>query len=73
MFQVDILSQLVLITFHSNGCSFYLNCRGNCGAHTLRMIEYLTANRDTFDWSEDDMTTIREKMAVEVYCNSKAM
>ena len=37
------------------------------------MIEYLTANRDTFDWSEDDMTTIREKMVVEVYCNSKAM
>ncbi|KAI9197021.1 hypothetical protein LWI28_029142 [Acer negundo] len=22
---------------------------GNCGAHTLRLIEYLVANRDTFD------------------------
>ncbi|KAI9169856.1 hypothetical protein LWI28_018650 [Acer negundo] len=44
---------------------------GNCGAHTLRLIEYLTANRDTFDWSENEMGTIREKMAVEVFCNSK--
>ncbi|KAI9182110.1 hypothetical protein LWI28_022193 [Acer negundo] len=44
---------------------------GNCGAHTLRLIEYLAANRDTFDWSENEMGTIREKMAVEVYCNSK--
>jgi hypothetical protein len=35
------------------------------------MIEYLAANRDTFDWSEDEMATIREKMAVEVFCNSK--
>ncbi|KAK1571685.1 hypothetical protein Q3G72_021308 [Acer saccharum] len=39
--------------------------RGNCGAHTLRMIEYLTANRDQFDWKEADMATIWEKMAVE--------
>ncbi|KAI9157570.1 hypothetical protein LWI28_024555 [Acer negundo] len=44
---------------------------GNCGAHTLRLIEYLAANRDTFDWSENEMGTIREKMAVKVYCNSK--
>ncbi|KAI9196299.1 hypothetical protein LWI28_022753 [Acer negundo] len=44
---------------------------GNCGAHTLRLIEYLAANKDTFDWSENEMGTIREKMAVEVYCNSK--
>ncbi|KAK1577086.1 hypothetical protein Q3G72_018882 [Acer saccharum] len=44
---------------------------GNCGAHTLRLIEYLGVNKDTFDWSENDMTTIREKMAVEVFCNSK--
>lgn len=47
-----------------------VNCRGNCGAHTLKVTEYLAANRDTFDWSETDMTTIREKMAVEVFCNS---
>ncbi|KAI9198516.1 hypothetical protein LWI28_017290 [Acer negundo] len=44
---------------------------GNCGAHNLRLIEYLAANRDTFDWSENEMGTIREKMAVDVYCNSK--
>ncbi|KAI9173464.1 hypothetical protein LWI28_001698 [Acer negundo] len=44
---------------------------GNCGAHTLRLIEYLAANRDTFDWSENEMGTIREKMAVEVFWNSK--
>ncbi|KAI9201680.1 hypothetical protein LWI28_027328 [Acer negundo] len=44
---------------------------GNCGAHTLRLIEYLAANRDTFDWSENKMGTIQEKMAVEVFCNSK--
>ena len=50
-----------------------VNCRGNCGAHTLKIIEYLMANRDTFDWSEADMPTIREKMAVEVFCNSKAI
>ncbi|KAK3221668.1 hypothetical protein Dsin_008693 [Dipteronia sinensis] len=25
----------------------------------------------TFDWSEEDMCTIREKMAVEIFCNSK--
>jgi hypothetical protein len=37
----------------------------------LRLTEYLTANRDTFDWTENDMATIREKMAVEVFVNSK--
>ncbi|KAI9159879.1 hypothetical protein LWI28_002789 [Acer negundo] len=47
------------------------NRGGNCGAHTLRLIEYLAANRDTFDWSENEMGTIREKMTVEVFCNSK--
>ncbi|KAI9153046.1 hypothetical protein LWI28_004952 [Acer negundo] len=31
---------------------------GNCGAHTLRLIEYLVANMDTFDWSENEMGTI---------------
>ncbi|KAI9200041.1 hypothetical protein LWI28_001823 [Acer negundo] len=45
--------------------------RGNCGAHTFRLEEYLTGNRDIFEWSKDDMGTIREKMAVEDYCNSK--
>ena len=50
-----------------------VNCRGNCGAHTLRMIEYLTANRDTFDWTEADMPIIRQKMAIEVYCNSRIL
>ncbi|KAI9157168.1 hypothetical protein LWI28_017856 [Acer negundo] len=44
---------------------------GNCGPHTLKLTEYLAANRDTFDWSKNDMTTIQEKMAVEVFCNSK--
>ncbi|KAK4836265.1 hypothetical protein QYF36_020659 [Acer negundo] len=44
---------------------------GNCGAHTLRLIEYLAANGDTFDWLENEMGTIREKMVVEVFCNSK--
>ncbi|KAI9194780.1 hypothetical protein LWI28_009135 [Acer negundo] len=44
---------------------------GNCGPHTLKLTESLATNRDTFDWSENDMTTIREKMAVEVFCNSK--
>ncbi|KAI9198457.1 hypothetical protein LWI28_016187 [Acer negundo] len=39
---------------------------GNCGAHTLRLIEYLVANRDTFDWLENEMGTIREKMVVEM-------
>ncbi|KAK4854351.1 hypothetical protein QYF36_022649 [Acer negundo] len=43
---------------------------GNCGAHTLRLIEYLAANMDTFDWSENEMGTIRKKMVVEVFCNS---
>ncbi|KAK3225082.1 hypothetical protein Dsin_004944 [Dipteronia sinensis] len=44
---------------------------GNCGAHTLRLMEYVLANRETFDWSEDDMCTIREKIAMEIFCNSK--
>ncbi|KAI9162584.1 hypothetical protein LWI28_028725 [Acer negundo] len=43
---------------------------GNCGAHTLRLAEYLLANKKEFDWKEEDMGTIQEKMAVEVYCNS---
>ncbi|KAI9173747.1 hypothetical protein LWI28_005886 [Acer negundo] len=42
---------------------------GNCGAHTLRLAEYLLANKKEFHWKEEDMGTIREKMAVEVYCN----
>ena len=45
-------------------------CSGNCGAYTLRLTEYLLANRKDFDWKEEDMGTIREKLAVEVYCNS---
>ena len=45
-------------------------CSGNCGAHTLRLAEYLLANKKEFNWKEEDMGTIREKMAVEVYCNS---
>ncbi|KAK2650256.1 hypothetical protein Ddye_017745 [Dipteronia dyeriana] len=44
---------------------------GNCGPHTLRLIEYLLAGRSPFDWSEDDMGIIREKMAVEIFCNSR--
>ncbi|KAK4841134.1 hypothetical protein QYF36_026780 [Acer negundo] len=44
--------------------------RGNCGAHTLRLAEYLLVNKKEFDWKEEDMGTIREKIAVEVYCNS---
>ncbi|KAI9177581.1 hypothetical protein LWI28_016890 [Acer negundo] len=43
---------------------------GNCGAHTLRLAEYLLANKKEFDWKEEDMGTIREKMVVEVYSNS---
>ena len=62
--------KLVLITFPSNVFDV-VNCRGNYGAHTLRLIEYLAANRDTFDWTENDMPTIQEKMAVEVFVNSK--
>ena len=46
-------------------------CSGNCGAHTLRLAEYLLANKKEFDWKEEDMPTIREKMAVEVFCNSQ--
>ncbi|KAI9176991.1 hypothetical protein LWI28_009641 [Acer negundo] len=38
---------------------------GNCGAHTLRLAEYLLANKKEFNWKEEDMGTIREKMAVE--------
>ncbi|KAI9157273.1 hypothetical protein LWI28_019621 [Acer negundo] len=33
------------------------------------MTEYLLANKKEFDWKEEDMGTIREKMVVEVYCN----
>ncbi|KAI9161031.1 hypothetical protein LWI28_013797 [Acer negundo] len=42
----------------------------NCGAYILRLVEYLLANKKEFDWTEKDMGTIREKMAMEVYCNS---
>ncbi|KAK2656295.1 hypothetical protein Ddye_009347 [Dipteronia dyeriana] len=45
--------------------------RGNCGPHTLRLIEYILAGRRPFDWSEDYMGIIREKMAVEIFCNSR--
>ncbi|KAI9186251.1 hypothetical protein LWI28_015261 [Acer negundo] len=62
-------SMLHALDFH--GCRRRGDMTGNCGVHTLRLIEYLAANRDTFDWSENEMGTIREKMAVEVYCNSK--
>ncbi|KAK2642305.1 hypothetical protein Ddye_024068 [Dipteronia dyeriana] len=37
---------------------------GNYGPHTLRLIEYILADRKDFDWSEDDLEIIREKMAV---------
>ena len=46
-------------------------CSGNYGAHTLRLAEYLLADQKVFDWTEEDMGTIREKMAVEVFCNSQ--
>ena len=45
-------------------------CSGNCGAHTLRLAEYLVANMTEFNWTEEDIGTIWEKMAVEVFCNS---
>ncbi|KAK4851712.1 hypothetical protein QYF36_017745 [Acer negundo] len=32
------------------------------GAHTLILAEYLSANKKEFDWKEEDMGTIREKM-----------
>ncbi|KAK2638104.1 hypothetical protein Ddye_025899 [Dipteronia dyeriana] len=32
--------------------------RGNCGPHTLRLIEYLLENIKDFDWSEDDIGII---------------
>ncbi|KAK2659143.1 hypothetical protein Ddye_005676 [Dipteronia dyeriana] len=44
---------------------------GNCGPHTLKLIEYILANKKDFDWSEDDMRIIREKMAVEIFVNSR--
>ncbi|KAK2661071.1 hypothetical protein Ddye_007604 [Dipteronia dyeriana] len=44
---------------------------GNYGAHTLRLIEYILADIIHYDWTEDDMPTIRAKMAVEVLCNSQ--
>ncbi|KAK3199080.1 hypothetical protein Dsin_022495 [Dipteronia sinensis] len=40
------------------GVVHVLSRRGNCGAHTLRLMEYVLANRKTFDWSEEDMCTI---------------
>ncbi|KAI9191027.1 hypothetical protein LWI28_002425 [Acer negundo] len=43
---------------------------GNCGAHTLRLAEYLLANKKEFDETEDDMGTIWEKIDVKVYCIS---
>ncbi|KAK2642038.1 hypothetical protein Ddye_023801 [Dipteronia dyeriana] len=42
---------------------------GNCGPHTLRLIEYLLADRKDFDWSEGDMGIIREMMTVEIFSN----
>ncbi|KAK2648019.1 hypothetical protein Ddye_015508 [Dipteronia dyeriana] len=44
---------------------------GNCGPHTLRLIEYLLADRRPFDWSEDDKGIIREKTTVEIFSNSR--
>ncbi|KAK2634779.1 hypothetical protein Ddye_029571 [Dipteronia dyeriana] len=44
---------------------------GNCGPYTLRLIEYLLTNIMDFDWSEDDMGIIQEKMAVEIFSNSR--
>ncbi|KAK2655507.1 hypothetical protein Ddye_008559 [Dipteronia dyeriana] len=43
---------------------------GNCGAYTLRLIEYILVDRIQYDWTKDDMPTIREKMTVEVFCNT---
>ncbi|KAK2656226.1 hypothetical protein Ddye_009278 [Dipteronia dyeriana] len=45
--------------------------KGNYGPHTLRLIEYILADRKDFDWLEDDMEIIREKMAVEIFSNSR--
>ncbi|KAK2653076.1 hypothetical protein Ddye_012932 [Dipteronia dyeriana] len=43
----------------------------NCVPHTLRLIEYLLADKKDFDWSEDDMGIIQEKMTVEIFANSR--
>ncbi|KAK2652992.1 hypothetical protein Ddye_012848 [Dipteronia dyeriana] len=61
-FGVSLLSKITLPQQHTSG---------NCGVHTLRLIEYILANRIQHDWTEDDMPTIREKMTVEVFCNSQ--
>ncbi|KAK2665773.1 hypothetical protein Ddye_004347 [Dipteronia dyeriana] len=44
---------------------------GNCGPHMLRLIKYILADRKDFDWSEDDMEIIGEKMAVEIFSISR--
>ncbi|KAK4838632.1 hypothetical protein QYF36_015209 [Acer negundo] len=46
------------------------NQGGNCGAYSLRLVDYLLANKKEFDWKEEDMGTIWEKIDVEVFCNS---
>ncbi|KAK2661931.1 hypothetical protein Ddye_000505 [Dipteronia dyeriana] len=61
-FKVSLLSKTALPQQHKSG---------NCGAHTLRLIEYILADKIQCDWIKDDMPTIREKMAVEVFCNSQ--
>ncbi|KAK2655890.1 hypothetical protein Ddye_008942 [Dipteronia dyeriana] len=43
---------------------------GNCGAHTLALIEHIVAKRKKFIWSDDQMPYMRQKMAVEVFSNS---
>ncbi|KAK2648084.1 hypothetical protein Ddye_015573 [Dipteronia dyeriana] len=43
---------------------------GNCGARTLQLMEYLPSDQVEYDWKEADMGIIREKMTVEVFCNS---
>ncbi|KAK2659165.1 hypothetical protein Ddye_005698 [Dipteronia dyeriana] len=37
---------------------------GNCDANTLRLTEHLLAEKDTLDWSEDNMSNIRENMVM---------
>ncbi|KAK2662359.1 hypothetical protein Ddye_000933 [Dipteronia dyeriana] len=43
----------------------------NYVSHTLRLIEYLLADRKDFDWSEDDMGIIREKIVIEIFYKSR--
>ncbi|KAK3229279.1 hypothetical protein Dsin_001160 [Dipteronia sinensis] len=43
---------------------------GNCGAHTLALIEHIVAKRKKFNWTDDQMPQMRQKMAVEVFSNS---